>query len=205
MTHAVHCPKCNRILPPKEFIYTISRQHAMARGYSGEHRVEFTSNYCKACRPPTERKLSKLTIHELNELVASGDIRPSTAVRVQEAKVKRKSKACSEASKQRWERPRKSEWDTWVSHVRHEMDLITRQKRYAKKIGDPNTIVFCDAAISMLHGVIGRLKTREFLKETLAPGENPLQWPEPERSDVAKLWANIVPSITKPPRTPIFL
>jgi hypothetical protein len=85
------------------------------------------------------------------------------------------------------------------------MDLITRQKRYAKKIGDPNTIEFCDAAISMLHGVIGRLKTREFLKETLAPGENPLQWPEPERSDVAKLWTNIVPSITKPPRSPIFL
>jgi len=35
--------------------------------------------------------------------------------------------------------------------------------------------------------------------------KNPLQWPEPERSDVAKLWTNIVPSITKPPRSPIFL
>jgi hypothetical protein len=92
-----------------------------------------------------------------------------------------------------------------LSYLRHEIDLTKRQRRYANKIGDPNTIVFCDAAISMLHGVIGRLKTREFLKETLAPDENPLQWPEPERSDVAKLWANIVPSITKPPRSPIFL
>ena len=205
MTHAVHCPKCNRILPPKEFIYTISRQHALARGYSGERRVEFTSNFCKACRPPTERKLSKLTIHELNALVESGDIGPATAVRVQENKVKRKSKACSKASKQRWDSPRKNEWDTWVSYVRHEMDLIKRQKRYAQKIDDPNTVAFCDSAIFMLHGMIGRLKTREFLKEKLAPDENPLQWPEPERSDAAKLWANIVPSITKPPRTPIFL
>ena len=205
LKHAVHCPKCNRILPPHLFHYLISRNQAIARGYSGAHPIRFHSDYCKDCRPPAERKLSKQTTAELNNLVETGDISPGHAQRLIEQKVKRKSKACSEASKQRWERPRKSEWDTWVSHVRHELDLIKRQKRYAQKIGDPNTIVFCDAAISMLHGVIGRLKTREFLEETLAPDENPLKWPEPERSDVAKLWANIVPSITKPPRSPIFL
>jgi hypothetical protein len=205
LKHAVHCPKCNRILPPHLFHYLISRNQAIARGYSGAHPIRFHSKYCKDCRHPAERKLSKQTIAELNNLVETGDISQGHAQRLIEQKVKRKSKACSEAAKRRWERPSTQAWNDWLSYLRHEIDLTKRQRRYAKKIGDPNTIEFCDAAVLLLQVMVDRLKTREFLKETLAPGENPLQWPEPERSDVAKLWTNIVPSITKPPRSPIFL
>jgi hypothetical protein len=85
------------------------------------------------------------------------------------------------------------------------MRMIKRQRKYAQDNDDPNTIIFCDAAIDLLHGVIDDLKTRKTLGERLKPGEDPIKWPEPKRANTAKLWTQIVPSITKPPRTPIFL
>jgi hypothetical protein len=205
LKHAVHCPKCNRILPPHLFRYLISRNQAIARGYSGDHPVSFRSHYCKDCRHPAERKLSKLTIPELNNLVETGDISLGYAQRLTEQKVKRKSKKCSAAVKQRWERPRTQDWDAWVSYVRHEMRMIKRQRKYAQDKDDPNTVIFCDAAIDLLHDVIDNLKTRKTLGERLEPSAEPIKWPEPARANAAKLWTNIVPSSTKPPRQPAFL
>lgn len=205
LKHAVHCPKCNRILPPHLFRYLISRNQAIARGYSGAHPVSFRSHYCKDCRHPAERKLSKQTIPELNNLVETGDISRGYAQRLIEEKVKRKSKKCSDAVKQRWERPRLENWNDAIAHVRREMDLIKRQRRYAQKRDDPNTITYCDAAIDLLHDVLDTLKTRKTLGERLKPSEDPIQWPEPARANAAKLWAQIVPSATKPPRQPAFL
>ena len=167
--------------------------------------MSFRSHYCKDCRNPAERKLSKQTIPELNNLVETGDISLGYAQRLTEQKVKRKSKMCSEASKRRWERPRTQDWDAWLSYVRHEMRMIKRQRKYAQDKDDPNTVIFCDAAVDLLHDVIDDLKTRKTLGERLAPSEEPIKWPEPKRADTAKLWTQIVPSITKPPRTPIFL
>jgi hypothetical protein len=203
LKHAVHCPKCNQILPPHLFHYLISRNQAIARGYSGAHPIRFHSKYCASCRHPAERKLSKQTIPELNNLVETGDISPGHAQKLIEQKVKRKSKLCSDASKKRWERLRG--WDDALAFLKNEMDLIKRQRRYAQKNDDPNTVTYCDAAIDLLHDVIDKLKTRKALGERLAKGEDPIQWPEPARANAAKLWANIVPSRTKPPRQPIFL
>ena len=205
MTHAVHCPKCNQILPPERFRYTISRLHAAARGYSGERRVTFTSNYCNKCRPRTERPLSKLTKYELGSLVESNDISQATAKRIYDNQVKRKSKKCSEAVRKRWERPITQEWNDWISFLRHEARLIKRQRRYAVQTGDDNTIVFCDAAVDLVQEMIAILKTRKTLKHKIKPNEDPCAWPEPQRADTAKLWGQIVHSSTKPPRTPIFL
>ena len=205
LKHAVHCPKCNRILPPHLFRYLISRNQAIARGYSGEHPVSFRSHYCKDCRHPAERKLSKLTIPEINNLIETGDISRGYAQRLIEQKVKRKSKKCSAAVKQRWERPRLEDWNDAVSFLRREMDLTKRQRRYAQKVDDPNTIAYCDAAIDLLHDVLDTLKTRKTLGERIKPGVDPIEWPEPARANAAKLWTNIVPSSTKPPRQPAFL
>jgi hypothetical protein len=85
------------------------------------------------------------------------------------------------------------------------MDLIKRQRRYAQKRDDPNTIQFCDAAIELLHDTLDILKTRKALGERLEPSAEPIKWPEPARANAAKLWGQIVPSSTKPPRQPIFL
>lgn len=205
LKHAVHCPKCNRILPPHLFRYLISRNQAIARGYSGAHPVSFRSHYCKDCRHPAERKLSKLTIPELNNLVETGDISPGYAQRLTEQRVKRKSEKCSAAVRQRWERSRLEDWNDAISFLRREMDLIKRQRRYAQKVDDPNTITFCNAAIDLLHDVLDDLKTRKALGERLEPSAEPIKWPEPARANAAKLWGQIVPSSTKPPRQPIFL
>jgi len=205
LKHAVHCPRCNQILPPERFRYTIPRVHAAARGYSGDRPVTFTSHYCNKCRIKNSRPLSKLTIPEINERIAAGDIAPAYGQWLIDVKVKRKSKKCSEAVRKRWERPITQEWNDWISFLRHEARLIKRQRRYAVQTGDDNTIVFCDAAVDLVQEMIAILKTRKTLKHKIKPNEDPCAWPEPQRADTAKLWGQIVHSSTKPPRTPIFL
>jgi hypothetical protein len=120
-------------------------------------------------------------------------------------KTKRKSDKCSEAVRKRWDQPRTREWNDWLSYLRHEVRMIKRQQRYAVETDDPNTLAFCAAAIDVVQSMIATLKTRRALQHRLKPDENPLQWPEPARADAAKLWGQIVPSRTKPPRSPIFL
>lgn len=70
------CARCNTTQPATKFRAWMSKKEALGRGYSGERRINYTSNLCQTCRAALKRKPTNTTIKHIQNRIGSGDLHP---------------------------------------------------------------------------------------------------------------------------------
>jgi hypothetical protein len=187
-THSL-CPSCNEVKPLKDFKIMSTNAQAKAWGY--KRAIEILSKNCKICRPP-KKKLTELTLKELHNRIASGDIKGGAFGQMLKedkiANIKRKKR---EAVENRWKNSRATAWAQLFADTTKEFNRIRKAKN--NKEQHDSLITFNTA----YHEAIASVRSKFILEQKLGKltaNKGKAWWqyiPLAKQTELHELWDSI--------------
>jgi hypothetical protein len=128
---AALCTKCGQIKPLQAFKRTLSRAQSQARGHAGAIRLVIDSDLCTDCQP-RKRGLAELSRKDIQNLVATGDLRAPMAKALLEKRDKELSKKRHHELSLQWKRAATATWGNILGDARTELARVQQQEKYVK-------------------------------------------------------------------------
>ena len=161
------CSKCGAHRPLADFKRLLTRAQMKARGYLGHVRMEIESKLCKDCQPRA-KPLEQLTIKQLRNRVASGDLNEMLADSIIKERRASVNARRARATSSRWAQLQHGVWKTLVCEIGMEITVLRQQQKYANRINDPLRKKYTTEYL----GLLNRLRARMRM-QLLKPRETP--------------------------------
>lgn len=194
-TNVKLCATCKQVKPLKDYITKSTNAQAQAWGY--KKAIDYESKNCKSCRKPP-RPLSKLTLKEIQNKIASGDIHGfAIGQLMKEKRIAQGRIGIKQGLIDRWKDRRASLWAGLLVSSDKEWERV-RSYTY-KLLPDTNTkhspelLAFYTAYTKQIRQVRTHFSTQKKLG-TITPKKHLAWWQyisEPQRKKLIEQWESI--------------